>query len=144
MAIETDIMDAIVARVATVPEIITINSDKIVLATSDFQDHEIPAVQIWDLAQVVEHQRGRILVNWALSLEIIIRSLETGIASQRDLWELRRKIQLALWDQPNLGIPGVVHMIYTGNITDLHLLEPNYIARIDFDVQFYDDLTGSC
>ena len=91
MAIETDIMDAIVARVATVPEIITINSDKIVLATSDFQDHEIPAVQIWDLAQVVEHQRGRILVNWALSLEIIIRSLETGIASQRDLWELRRK-----------------------------------------------------
>jgi hypothetical protein len=38
----------------------------------------------------------------------------------------------------------VVHLVYNSNITDLHLVEPYYIARLDFDVQFYDNLTGSC
>lgn len=144
MSIEETIMDALASRVATVTDVVTINTDRIILSTSDFRDHELPAVQIWDVAQSVQHQRGRILVNWAMSLEIIMKSLETGAVNQRTLWDLRRQIQLALWNEPNLNIPGVVHLIYSGNITDLHLIEPFYIARIDFDVQFYDDLTGSC
>jgi len=144
LSIEETIMDALASRVATVTDVVTINTDRIILSTSDFRDHELPAVQIWDVAQSVQHQRGRILVNWAMSLEIIMKSLETGAVNQRTLWDLRRQIQLALWNEPNLNIPGVVHLIYSGNITDLHLIEPFYIARIDFDVQFYDDLTGSC
>jgi hypothetical protein len=137
-------MAAIVARVETVPEVVKINSDRIILATSDFRDYELPAVQIWDMAQRIDHQRGRILVNWSMSIEIVMKSLESGTVYQTTLWDLRRKIQLALWAEPNLGIPGVVHMIYTGNVTDLHLMEPYYVARIDLDVQFYDELTGSC
>lgn len=144
MSIESDITDAIVAVVTTVTEVKTINFDKIILATSDFRDHELPAVQLWDVFQSVEHQRGRILVSWSLSLELIMKSLTTGSVVQKDLWELRRKIQLALWANPNLGIPGVVHMVYTGNITDLHTVEPYYISRLDFDVLYYDNLTGSC
>lgn len=144
MAIESQIMAAIVARVETVPEVVKINSDRIILATSDFRDYELPAVQIWDMAQRIDHQRGRILVNWSMSIEIVMKSLESGTVYQTTLWDLRRKIQLALWAEPNLGIPGVVHMIYTGNVTDLHLMEPYYVARIDLDVQFYDELTGSC
>lgn len=144
MSIESDIADAIVAVVTTVTEVKTINFDKIILATSDFRDHELPAVQLWDVFQSVEHQRGRILVSWSLSLELIMKSLTTGSVVQKDIWELRRKIQLALWANPNLGIPGVVHMVYTGNITDLHTVEPYYISRLDFDVLYYDNLTGSC
>jgi len=144
LSIESDIADAIVAVVTTVTEVKTINFDKIILATSDFRDHELPAVQLWDVFQSVEHQRGRILVSWSLSLELIMKSLTTGSVVQKDLWELRRKIQLALWANPNLGIPGVVHMVYTGNITDLHTVEPYYISRLDFDVLYYDNLTGSC
>jgi len=144
LSIESDITDAIVAVVTTVTEVKTINFDKIILATSDFRDHELPAVQLWDVFQSVEHQRGRILVSWSLSLELIMKSLTTGSVVQKDLWELRRKIQLALWANPNLGIPGVVHMVYTGNITDLHTVEPYYISRLDFDVLYYDNLTGAC
>lgn len=144
MAIEAQIMAAIVARVQTVPDVVKINSDRIILSTSDFRDYELPAVQIWDMAQSISHERARILVNWSMSIEIVMKSLETGIVDQTTLWDLRRDIQLALWAEPNLDIPGVVHMIYTGNVTDLHLMEPYYVARIDLDVQFYDDLTGSC
>lgn len=144
MSIESNIADAIVAVLSAMSQIKTVNFDKVILTTSDFRDHELPAVQLWDVAQTIEHQRGRILVNWALSLELIMKSLTGGSVIQKDLWELRRTIQRALWANPNLGIPGVVHLVYTGNITDLHSVEPYYISRMDFDVQYYDDLTGSC
>lgn len=145
MTIESDICDKIINLIQSdVPEIKYISFDKIKLSTSDFRDFELPAVQIWDISQTAQHQRGRILVTWSISLEIIMKSNDTGTASQKDLWELRRKIQLALWKKPNLDIPGVVHLVYNSNITDLHLVEPYYIARLDFDVQFYDNLTGSC
>jgi len=145
VSIESDIVNAIVVIVDNdVAAINYVSFDKIKLATSDFAAHELPAVQIWDNGMIVTHQRGRVLKDWNLSLELIMKSDVTGEVDQKALFELRRTVELALWARPNLGIPGVVHMVYTGNITDLHLLQPYYIARIDFTVQFYDNLTGSC
>lgn len=145
MSIESDIVNAIVVIVDNdVAAINYVSFDKIKLATSDFAAHELPAVQIWDNGMLITHQRGRVLKDWNLSLELIMKSDVTGEVDQKALFELRRTVELALWARPNLGIPGVVHMVYTGNITDLHLLQPYYIARIDFTVQFYDNLTGSC
>src|SRR5210317_1758155 len=130
MSIESDISDKIVSIIENdVTGINYVSFDKIKLAISDFEPHELPAVQIWDNGQAPQHQRGRILVDWSLSLELIMRSEITGEVDQKGLFEKRREIQLALWDRPNLNIPGVTHLIYTGNITDLHLLQPNYIAR---------------
>ena len=145
MSIESDIVDKIVDICTNdVSGLNYVSFDKIKLATSDFEPHEMPAVQIWDNGQQVKHERGRIQVTWNLSLELIMRSEITGEVDQKGLFEKRREIQLALWDKPNLGIPGVIHLIYTGNITDLHLLQPNYIARIDFAVLYYDELTAAC
>jgi len=144
MSIESDIVDKIVTIVDGVASINYISFDKIKLATADFQAHELPAAQIWDNGQQITHERGRIRVDWALSLELIMKSDVSGVVDQKALFELRREIELALWAIPNLGIPGVIHLVYTGNISDLHLLEPFYIARIDFTVQYYNNLTGAC
>lgn len=144
MSVESDIVDKIVQIVETIPGINYVSFDKIKLATGDFLPHELPAVQLWDNGQSPTHERGRIRVDWNLSLEIIMKSDIAGEVDQKGLFELRRTIQLALWEKPNLGIPGVIHLIYTGNTSDLHLLEPYYIARIDFAVQYYDSLTGTC
>ena len=144
MSIESTIVDKIVQIVTAVPGINYVSFDKIRLATADFQAHELPAVQLWDNGQQVTHERGRVRKDWSLSLELVMKSDVTGEVSQKTLFELRRTLELALWDVPNLGIPGVIHLIYTGNISDLHLLEPFYIARIDFIVAYYDSLTGSC
>ena len=145
MSIESDIVDKIKLVIQTeVPEVVYVSFDKIKLAIGDFAAHELPAVQIWDNGQTPVHERGRILVDWNLSLELIMKSDIGGEVNQKDLLELRRKIQLALWEDPKLGIPQMVHLIYTGNTTDLHLLEPYYIARIDFVARYYDSLTGTC
>lgn len=144
MSIESDIVDKIVQVVTAVPGINYVSFDKIRLSTGDFMAHELPAVQVWDNGQSATHERGRLLKDWNLSLELIMKSEFTGAVDQKGLFELRRTLEQALWNQPNLGIPGVVHLLYTGNISDLHLLEPFYIARIDFSVRYYDNLTGSC
>ena len=145
MSIESDIVNKIVSIVDDdVPSINYVSFDKIKLATDDFAAHELPAVQIWDNGMLITHERGRVRKDWNLSLELIMKSEFTGAVDQKSLFELRREVEQALWAQPNLGIPGVIHMLYTGNISDLHLLEPFYIARIDITVQFYDSLVGSC
>ena len=145
MSIESDIVNKIVSIIDNdVPSINFVSFDKIKLATGDFAAHELPAAQVWDNGMVVTHERGRVIKDWNLSLELIMKSDITGMVNQKALFELRREIEQTLWASPNLGIPGVVHMLYTGNISDLHLLEPFYIARIDFTVRFYDTLTGSC
>lgn len=144
MASEGDIADALVAKVSAVTGLVTVTFDRVRLAAADFREDEIPAVQMFDVGQSIEHSRGRILVTWNIALELIMKTLIGGVVDQKALWAKRREIQLALWENPNLGIPGVVHLIYTGNVTDLHLLEPYYIARMDFAVLYYDELTGSC
>lgn len=144
MSIESTIVDKIVQIATAVPSVNYVSFDKIRLATADFQAHELPAVQIWDNGQIVTHERGRVRKDWQLSLEIVMKSDIGGEVNQKTLFELRRTMEQALWAVPNLGIPGVIHLIYTGNISDLHLLEPFYIARIDFAVAYYDNLTGSC
>jgi hypothetical protein len=144
MTIESDIIDKIVDICLAVPGINYVSFDKIKLATGDFAAHEIPAIQIWDNGQAIFHERGRAKVEWNISLELIMKSDFSGVVDQKALMALRRTIALALWANPNLGIPGVIHLVYTGNNSDLHLLEPFYVARIDFIVVFYDNLTGSC
>lgn len=144
-AIESTIADALVAKITTgVPALKVVNFDKVRLASEDFQPHEIPAVQIYDVGQANTHVRGQKEVLWSLAIEIIMRPTTAGTVDQKALWNLRRDIELAIWDEPNLGVSQVIHSIYSGNLTDLHLLDPYYIARMDLDVKFRDDLTGYC
>jgi hypothetical protein len=144
MATEADIVPKILSIVSGVADFKTVEFDKVRVAISEYDDYQLPAAQLWDVSQEIEHERGRMLVTWNLALEIVMRSTVSGIVDQDDLLDLRRRTVLALFDKPNLEIPGVIHLIYTGNITDLHMQEPNYIARVDFEVLYYDVLTGSC
>ncbi len=127
-----------------VPEVKTVTFGRVRLAFDDFRDHEIPAVQIWDVAGEIEHQRGFAQVRWVLALELIMKQTTAGVVDQNELWKLRRKIELALWDKPNLGIPGMIHLLYRNHVSDLHLQEPYYVSRMEFEALFRRQLTGSC
>lgn len=144
-ALESTIADTLVAILDTdVAALNYIAFDRVRLSIDEFQPHEIPAVQIYDIGQDIAHVRGQKEVEWALALELIMKTTVAGVVDQKALWNLRRDIEIALWNNPNLNISKVIHLLYTGNVTDLHLLEPYYIARMDLTVKFRDDLTGSC
>ena len=144
VSLKSDIADAILTRLATITEIKYFSFDKIRLSADEFREHEFPAVQLYDVSQDIQHERGRILTNWFLALELLMKSSVSGTVDQKDLWDLQHKIERTLWETPNLGIPGVIHLVYIGSNTDLHLLEPIYFARMDFAVRFYQPLVAEC
>lgn len=140
MSLKTDIAAAILERLSAVPGIKSKTFDTVRLMASDFQDHELPAVQMIDLAEAVEHEQRRCKKTWQIALEVILKPNEFGNKSQRDLWDLCYEIERALWARPNLQIPGIIHLRYLGSQTDLHLLQPFYFARLDFEVIYYQPL----
>jgi hypothetical protein len=114
------------------------------LYSHDFHEDELPGAQFITVGEQIVHERTRAKRTWSLSLELVDKSDENGYISQRDMWNLEYQISRKIWANPNLGIPGVVHCVYLGNASDLHLIEPFYLLRMDFDVVYYEHLVSEC
>ena len=144
-SLRRQIADAILARLALVTEFNYRAFDTVKLLASDFSEYELPGVQVIDLGEVVTHERNRVLKDWNLAVEIVIGpTKEYAAPTQSDLWDLMQLTEETVWAKPNLGIPGVVHMILLGTATDLHLLPGMYTGRIDMSVRYYQPLVSAC
>lgn len=141
---KSKIADALVAVMESMPVFKYVAFDKVRLYTSDFKDFELPAAQFIDVSESIQHERNRVLRTWTLSLEVIHKPTENEFVSQQDMWNLEYQIGRKIWATPNLGITNVIHCRYTSNSTDLHLLEPFYLLRMDFDVLYYEHLVSDC
>ena len=143
-SLKSSIASAIMTRLDTVAALKLKAFDKIRLTAGDFQDHEIPACQLIDVGETIEHERSRAKKTWQISLELVMKPNEFGEVVQEDLWDLQYDVERALWANPNLGIPGVIHLRYIGSQTDLHMLDPYYFARLDFECIYYEALVDEC
>lgn len=138
------IADALKAILEGVSALNYVAFDRVRLYSSDFNEDELPAAQFIDVAESVQHERNRVLRTWSISLEVVHKSTENQYINQKDMWNLEYQISRKIWENPNLGIPGVIHCKYSSNATDLHLLEPFYLLRMDFDVLYYEHLVSDC
>ena len=140
------IADAILVQLQQVKRINYLSFDKVKLLASDFSEYEIPAIQLIDVSETVEHEMGRAKKTWQIALELLLKGGSSGEVSQQDLWDLQYEVERKLWQRNklNLGIKGVVHLRYLGSSTDLHLLEPYYFSRMDFEVLYYEALVRDC
>jgi len=144
-SIRSDIADALLNRIATVADIKYKAFDEVRLLASDFSDHEIPAVQIFDLQEVTIHENRRARKTWRLVVEIIIGP--NGISAtptQKDLWDMMQTIEQAIWAEPRLGLPQVIHARLITTSTDLHLMKPFYLGRLEMEIDYYQPLVGDC
>lgn len=143
-AMKKAISDGIKNAIITIPEIKTVDFDRVRLSSDDFMSIECPAVQLIDWSERIEHERARAKKTWQLSLELVMKSTAEAPINQRDLWDTQYLIERAVWAVPNLGIPGVIHLIYQGSYTDLHLLDPFYYVRMDVEALYYEALVSNC
>jgi len=134
----------IVSRCETIAVVKYVAFDKVRLLASDFKDFEIPAIQLIDVGMTSIHEMARAKKTWQITLELLMRGDQYNQVSQEDLWNLENEVLRKLWANPNLGIPGVIQMVFLGSTTDLHLLEPFYYSKLDFQVVFYEDLVRHC
>lgn len=143
-SMKTKIAEAMVAKLETIPQLEYVSFDKIRLLASDFKDVDIPAAQLIDVRLDHQHEAPRSKKFWQVALELLLKGNQWREVSQQDLWNLEYEVLRKLFEKPNFGIKGVIHIRYLGSSTDLHLLEPYYFSRMDFEVQFYEDLIGQC
>lgn len=146
-SIRTLIKRELVTRIKTVTDYETdVYFDKIRLTASDFQDSELPAAQLIDLGETPFHEMRRVKKQWNILIEIILgpESSDNTPPSQEKLWDLMERTERAIWAVPNLGIPGVIHMIMVGTSTDLHMMDPFYVGRIELMVEYYQPLVDVC
>lgn len=142
---KTKISEAIVAAIQDqIPAIKYISFDDIKILASDFASVQMPAIQIIDLQSEHRHEQGRSKWAWRLTVEILLKSNEWDQVSQQDLWNLEYIVKRALFKVPNLGIPGVIQLNLLGGATDLHVIKPFYFARMDLQVDFYEDAVRAC
>ena len=141
---KTRIANALKAVLDGMPVFNYVAFDRVRLYTSDFREDELPAAQFIDVIEQITHERNRVLRTWTISLEVVNKSTDNGYISQKDMWDLEYQIARKIWAAPNLGISGVIHCRYSNNSTDLHLMEPFYLLRMDFDVLYYEHLVSDC
>ncbi len=143
-SMKSKIASKIVQLCSSIPSVEYVSFDKIRLLSADFKDFEIPAIQLIDVGMRNEHEQLRAKIFWQIALELLLKGNQYNEISQQDLWNLEYEVRRKLWAVPNLGIKGVISMNFLGGTTDLHLLEPYYFSRLDFEVQFYEDLVRAC
>ena len=138
------IADALVSILESIPVFNYVSFDRIKLYVSDFKESDLPAAQFIDVSETITHERSRVLRRWTISLEIVNKATENEFINQKDMWNLEYQVSRKIWENPNLGIPRVIHCQYASNSTDLHLLEPFYLLRLNFDVLYYEALVSDC
>lgn len=144
VSMKSKIADALVAILKTMPKLQYVAFDKVRLYASDFNNSELPAAQFIDEVESVVHEMRRKRATWNITLEVVDKPDENGYVSQRTMWNLEYQIARKIWANPKLGIDNVIQAQYLANNTDLHLLEPYYLLRLSFLIEYYENLTGEC
>lgn len=143
-SMKSKIADAIVARLNLVWDLNSVSFDRVRVLVADFNEGELPAAQIIDQSETVLHEQNRARKSWNLTIEVVMKQTVDRFVNQQSLWNLIYQIERKLFEEPNLNIPGVLHMRYLQNATDLHLADPYYTARIDIVVEYYESLVREC
>jgi hypothetical protein len=140
------IAEALLAKLQGITRLKYLSFDQIKLTQADFRDHELPGIQLIDVSETVVHEQSRTKNTWQIALELVMKGTETEPIGQPDLWNLEYEIKRKLWADPTLGIKdrGFIHIRLLGSATDLHLLQPFYFCRIDFEALYYEHIVREC
>ena len=145
-SMRSQIADALLARIALIPGVKTSTFDRIKLLESDFDEWELPAVQIIDNEETNVHEMKRGRKSWPVTIELVIGPKQSTqyVPTQKDQWDLIEEIEKTVMQTPKLGLAAVIQVRLLGSITDQGLLRPYYTARINFVIDYYQELVGPC
>lgn len=140
----TEIATALKNKIQEITQIKLVTIDDVRIKLDDFKSFELPAVQLIDENENNIHENRKGKKTWRFSIELIMLSDENNVVTQTELWDLMETIENKLFEVPNLGVPGVLHIMLDGSETDLHLVKPYYLGKIDITIVYYQNLLGAC
>lgn len=141
VSIEGKIFEALAAVLTALSWVKSVEYERPRIVAGDWLEHELPAVQFFDNRAQVTHAKGDIYVQWALSIEMILKATATNAASQTVLFDRKKEIEDAIGANVDLGIPGMQHLRFDGWETDT-TEEPYFVCRLDFTALYKKPFTG--
>lgn len=124
--------------------------ERIRLLTSEFNLHELPAIQIFDNGESATNLQALTENVLSISIEIVMTRSSTELVDQGLLLDRKLEVKRAVGKDPRLGIISTPsegafkHIQYVGGVTDLHSLDPHYLARLDFEALFTEPFVREC
>ena len=128
----------------------TVEYDRIRMTLSEYQPHEVPGVQIYDLAEVYTHSQQRVKTDWTIVVEYFQKANSDGSHNQAELMDRKFEIERKIGDNIKLDIVSVPedgriwHVKYISSQTNLFLVDGMSIAQLQFQVLFEKPFTGTC
>jgi hypothetical protein len=116
--------------------------EQVRLLSSDFQDHELPCVQFYHVRTDYEQQQGRVQARMMFNVELCMKSNASAAVDQQDLFDKMDDILKAVGTNPNLGIPGMIHLRLLSDETDTHTIVPHYLGILAFEATYLTTFTG--
>jgi len=144
VANDSSILDAIETQLKTLTWAKVVETENIRLGFSDLGEHECPYIQVYDNGQVFEHQRGEILTRWQIAVELCLRSASENQVNMRTLLDKRQAIEQCIGSKVNLGIPGVINVLYLSNTPDIQIVKPYYVTVLLFEVVYRKRYVSDC
>lgn len=144
----------IFAELKTILEELTflrkVEYERVRATLSDFQNHEIPGVQIYDLSENYTHSQQRVKTEWTIVVEYYQSANPDGSHDQGLLMDRKFEIERKIGDNIKLNITSVpddgriFHVKYVSSQTNLFLVNGMSLAQMQFAILFEKPFTGTC
>lgn len=144
MSVEREIFEALETKLQELSWAKTVDYEKIRVTPTDIQDDELPRIQIYDNTMIVAHERTQLRKTWSIVVELILKTTRAEEVNQGVLLDRKVEIERKVGESPNLGVAGMIHMAYVRADTDLHSIQPYYLARLEFSAIFRTPYSGDC
>lgn len=141
---DSQILDAMETQLKSLPWVKVVETENIKLGFSELGDHELPYIQVYDNGQVFEHQRGEILTRWQVAVELVLRSSSLDVVNMRTLLDKRQDVEQCIGAKVNLGIAGVINVLYLSNTPDIQVVKPFYVTTLLFEVVYRKRYVSDC
>ena len=144
----------IFAELKTILEELTflrkVEYERVRATLAEFQNHEIPGVQIYDLSENYTHSQQRVRTDWNIVVEYYQKANPDGSHDQGLLMDRKFEIERKIGDNIKLNITSVpddgriFHVKYVSSQTNLFLVNGMSIAQMQFAILFEKPFTGTC
>lgn len=128
----------------------SVEFEKIRMLTADFELHDLPAIQIYDIGESAVNQIQLTENTLAFSVEIVMTRTTGELVDQGLLFDRKLEVKRSIGKDPRLGITsspsigGMQHVQYVGSVTDFATIKPHYLARLDFQAIFTEPFVRDC
>jgi hypothetical protein len=150
-SMESDIFTNLKTRLEELSFLNLVEFERIRLQASDFRDHELPGIQMYDNGQDIRHEQGRVVKLWNIVLEMVMKSTSTDVVNQGTVLDRKELVERKIGSNVQLDLGSspasqgtMSHIKYVSAITDLHLLQPLFLVTFNYQIEFRSPFVDEC